>query len=593
MSIRTRLIVNYIGMVLVILSAISVYLNYSLKEMLDTRITNELGVQGNLTRQFLIKTLPDTLDYDTIDALVDDLGTTTTVRLTFIGPDGIVWGDTERHGENLRQMDNHQNRPEVQDALLRGSGIIDRYSDTVKSHLRYFALPVFRQGEIVGICRVALPMKEVSLAIVRLRRVLWLTSGIGLVGAILLSIGIAGRIAKPIRELTQTTQAIAAGEIASRVSVSTSDELGQLSRHFNQMAHRIDRQIQALSQERDRLDTILSKMVEGVLLLGETFGVAYANPAAITMLNLPDNYQTRSLIEINRNPDLQHMLEQARDAGTIGRAEIGLPGELTERETVITVVPIIGRADAVISGYVVVFHDVSQLRKLERIRADFVANVSHELRTPLTAIQGYAETLFDGALTDTKTSQRFVEKILQQSSRLSQLVSDLLDLSRLESGGVQLKLEPCRIKDFRYAIRTLFDPVFDESNLTFEWNAPDDLPTVLADKHLLGQVFVNLIDNAIKYTPSGGSITVAAESSDSTVIVHVSDTGLGIPSEAAPRIFERFYRVDKGRSREMGGTGLGLSIARHILLQHGGRIWVDSVLGSGSTFHFVLPLRPS
>jgi len=575
-------------MVLVILLAISVYLNYSLKQMLDRRITDELRVQANLAREFLSVTLPERFDYDTVDALIDDLGTASDSRLTFIGTDGTVWGDTERDGKNLRQMDNHRNRPEVDAAISSGSGIADRYSNTIKTPLRYFALPVFRQGQMIGICRVALPMQEVSAAIARIRRAIMLGCGVGLVGAILLGMVTAGRIARPIRELTRTTQAIAAGDVASRVTVSTSDELGQLSRHFNQMAERVEAQIDEIAQGRDGMDIILSKMIEGVLRIGEAFDITYANPAAITMLKLPTHYRGRPLIELNRHPDLQALLERARDTGTIGRVEIRLPAGGMEREVEITVVPVAD--DTATCCYVVVLHDVSQLKKLEQIRTDFVANVSHELRTPLTSIQGYAETLLNGALTDTTASQRFVGKILQQASQLSQLISDLLELSRLESGTVQLQLVPCEIQDFQQTIRDVFEPAFDESELTFEWRVPEGLPPVLADKHLLGQVFVNLIDNAIKYTPSGGRITLSAEVSESEVMLHVSDTGIGIPSEALPRIFERFYRVDKARSRSMGGTGLGLSIVKHILLQHGGRVWAESVLGRGSIFHFALPL---
>ncbi len=592
MTIRTRLIFNYTGIVLVILLGISVYLNHFLKQVLDRRITTELRMQAELTREFLAEAIPEAFDYDAIDALVDKLGAVSAARLTFVGLDGIVWGDTERDGEELRGMDNHRNRPEIQAALSSGYGIADRYSNTLNTSLRYFALPVYRRGEMLGIGRVALPMKEVKTAIARFRRVLWLAIGIGFVGGILLSVVTAGRIAKPIRKLTQTTRAIAEGDITSRVEVVSSDELGQLSYDFNQMADRIEAQIDEISQERNRMDTILSGMVEGVLLVGEAFDITYANPAAIQMLDLPSNYQGQTLMELHRNVDLQHLLEQARDTGTVGMTEILLPTGIAERDAEVTVVPVTDPTNGGTHCHVLVLHDVSQLRKLEQIRVDFIANVSHELRTPLTSIQGYAETLLDGALTDAETSQHFVAKIMQQASQLSQLVSDLLDLSRLESGTVQLNLEPCRIKDFRTAIWDLFEPVFEGVNLAFEWEVPEDLPAVLADKHLLEQVFVNLIDNATKYTPADGRITVSADARASEVVVHVADTGIGIPSDALPRIFERFYRVDKARSRKMGGTGLGLSIAKHIVLQHGGQIWVESEFGKGTVFHFSVPQVP-
>ena len=228
---------------------------------------------------------------------------------------------------------------------------------------------------------------------------------------------------------------------------------------------------------------------------------------------------------------------------------------------------------------------------MERIWSDFVANVAHEMRVPLTSIHRYAETLLNGVLEDTEAKERFVEKILQQSARLSQLVSDLLDLSHLESGEVKLELKPCEADGFQGTILPLLEPVFEEANLKFEWSVPDHLPVVFADKQLIGQVLANLIENAIKYTPAGGGITISAEANESEIIVHANDTGIGIPAESLPRIFERFYCVDKVRLREMGGTGLGLAIAKHILLQHSGRIWVDSSPGEGSVFHFALPLQ--
>ena len=582
MSIRIRLILNYIGIALAILLAMYGYLNHTLKRMLNEQITSELKAQAHLVRDFLLRTLPDTFSYEAVDALVDGLNIASDARLTFIGPTGIVWGDTERDGENLQRMDNHRNRPEILEALSDGMGIADRYSITVETTLRYFALPMFRQDEVIGVCRVALPMKKVDLIIGRLKQTLLLASGAGLVVAIFLSLTTAGTIIKPIRNLTRATKSLADGKITSRVPVPSSGELDELSRHFNQMADRIQTQLYEISQEHRRSETILEKMVEGVILIDSQRSIVYANPAAITILSLSEDYHQLPLIETIRDPALGRLLEQAKETTEAAFDEIRLTGEI-ERETEVTVVP-------VANEYLVVIHDVSQLRKLEQIRADFVANVSHELRTPLTSIQGYAETLLNGTLSNTEMSQRFVAKILQQSSQLSQLISDLLDLSRIESGAIELKLAPCKMTEFQEPIISLFGPAFDEFNMTFEWQIPDDLPTPLVDKLLIEQVFVNLIDNALKYTPQGGSITVSGETNESEVIIYVSDTGIGITSDALPRIFERFYRVDKGRSREMGGTGLGLSITKHILLQHGGRIWAESVFGKGSVFKFALPL---
>ena len=583
MNIHTKLILNYMGIVLVILLAMYAYLDYSLKQNLSDQITDELKVQANLTREFLLEMLPDTLSYEVVDGFIDRLGADSTARLTFIGLDGVVWGDTERDGQHLRDMDNHRNRPEVQEALGGEIGTIDRYSDTVMTTLRYLALPVVRDGEMIGICRVALPMMAIDTAIGQLRWLLLLAISAGLVFAILFSIITTNVTTKPIRDLTQATKSLAVGELNSRVSVAASGELGELSNHFNQMANRIETQIHEISRERNLRDSILSKMVEGVLLIDAQFAITYANSAAITMLDFPVHYQALSLIESIPDPGLKRLLTEVTETGKAGFADITLVGA-TERETEIIVVPVGGE-------YLVSLHDVSQLRKLERVRSDFVANVAHEMRVPLTSIHGYAETLLNGALDDTDANERFVEKILQQSARLSQLVSDLLDLSHLESGEVQLGLKPCEIDGFQDTILALFDPVFEEADLTFEWRVPNHLPVVFADKQLIGQVLANLIENAIKYTPAGGNITISAEANDAEVIVHVKDTGIGIPAESLPRIFERFYRVDKGRSREMGGTGLGLAIAKHILLQHGGRIWVDSNPGEGSVFHFALPLR--
>ena len=608
MNIRAQLTFRYIIIVLLVLFAMYLYLGTALKNFLSDRITKDLKVQAALTREFLIEKLPatDNFTYDLIDGLIDRLGETSDARLTFIGIDGTVWGDTERNGTALRAMDNHLKRPEVQDALQRGNGIRDRYSDTTQTEFRYYAMPIFQQTSsdaeavLIGICRVALPMEAVNAAIANLRQMVLLASVAGLILAVVFSIFSTGVIIKPIEKLTQMTQSFAAGRVDSRVPTDSKNELGRLSRNFNLMADRVQEQIDQISEEHRRLETILTNMGEGVLLVNGAFEITYANPTAISMLSLPETHIGKALIEINRIPDLQALLQMAERTETVAFAEIRL-GNITEPEAEITVVPVAAGEE-----YVIVIHDVTKERQLERIRADFVANVSHELRTPLTTIRGYAETLLNEDATRTKAQEQFVVKILNHASRLSRLVSDLLELSRLESGDVELKRTLCHLNTFYEPILDVFEPILEESQLVLRWEIPESLPEISIDQQLFMQVLVNLIDNAIKYTPDGGAITVSAEIcqrkpteefrrtspnlNSEEVVVHIQDTGIGIPMESQSRVFERFYRVDKGRAREMGGTGLGLAIVKHIVLRHNGRIWLESTLGQGSTFHVAIHL---
>ena len=592
MNIRTQLTLSYIGIVLLVLFAMYLILEVTLKGLLSNRITNELEIQASLTREFLIEELPqkENFTYGVIDGLVDRLGETGKVRLTFIGEDGVVWGDTERDGQSLIEMDNHLNRPEVQDAIKNGKGIRDRFSSTTKTEFRYFTLPIKNGENLIGFSRVAMPIETVNNSLSKIRRTLLLVSIAGSILVIIITVFTTGAIVKPIKKLTQMTQSVATGGLTTPVEVNTANELGQLSRNFNLMTDRVQTQIDRISLENQRLETILNSMSEGVLLVNGPSEITYANPAAIAMLNLPENYVGRALIEINRIPQLQALVRNAEKTQELAFSEIRL-ANLNESEAEVTVVPVASQSE-----YVIVIHDVSKLRRLERIRADFVANVSHELRTPLTTIHGYAETLLTNGNTKTKKRKEFLVKILKHSERLSRLVSDLLELARLETGDVELKRTQCHLKEFHEQILDVFEPVLEESGVTLEWEIPEDLPQISVDSQLFMQVFVNLIDNAIKYTPDGGVITVSAEPSRTNsdavneVVVHIQDTGIGIPSESQPRVFERFYRVDKGRERKMGGTGLGLAIAKHILLCHNGRIWLESELGQGTVFHFALPI---
>lgn len=595
MTIRTQLTLSYISIVLLVLLGMGLYLGNALRGVLSDRITDELEVQAALTREFLLVELPETnsFSHKVIDGLVDRLGETGKVRLTFIGKDGTVWGDTERDGISLIEMENHLSRAEVQKAIMHGYGMTERESATTQTEYRYFTLPIERDGETIGFCRVAMPMETINTVLGNQRRMLLYANIAGSVLAIIFGILSTGAIVKPIRRLTQTTQSIAAGKTTSKVEVKSNNELGQLLQNFNLMTDRVEQQIEQISVENQRLETILNSMNEGVLLVDELSEITYANPAAILMLNLPDLYAGKALIEINRIPELQALLSEAEQTSSVAFAEIRL-ANVQASEAEVTIVPVAAKSE-----YVIVIHDVSHVRQLERIRADFVANVSHELRTPLTTIQGYAETLLNGESKKSKKHKDFIVKILNHSTRLSRLVSDLLELARLESGDVELKVAPCHLNALYEQIMDVFEPVLEESKLVLKWDIPDELPQVNIDQQLFMQVFINLIDNAIKYTPDGGEIEISAEilptntESADELVVNIKDSGIGIPLESQPRVFERFYRVDKGRARKMGGTGLGLAITKHVLLRHNGRIWLDSELGQGTVIHFALPVLPT
>lgn len=595
MNIRTQFILSYIGIVLLVLIALGLFFGIALKGVLNDRITNELEVQAALMSEFLLDELPETdrFAYPVIDGLVDRLGEIGKVRLTFIGSDGVVWGDTERDGKLLIEMDNQLSQQEVQEAISEGVGSVDRFSNTTQTSYRYLVLPVKRRGNLIGLCRVAMPMGTINAALGNQRSVLFYGTIAGSIVAIILGILSTGAILKPIRRLTETTQSIAIGETISKVEVKSNNELGQLLANFNLMTDRVQEQIDKISVENQRLESILNNMGEGVLLVNEASEITYANPASIIMLDLPEMYIGRALIEINRIPELQALLSEAVQTSAVSFAEIRL-ANLQESEAEVTIVPVDAKSE-----YVIVIHDVSHVRQLERIRADFVANVSHELRTPLTSIQGYAETLLNSDSKKSKKRKEFIVKILNHSTRLSRLISDLLELARLESGDVELTVSPCHLSTFYEQIIDIFEPVLEDSGLVLKWNIPDDLPQVNVDHQLFMQVFVNLIDNAIKYTPDGGEIEISAainttgtETADELVI-DIKDTGIGIPLESQSRVFERFYRVDNDRARKMGGTGLGLAITKHILLCHKGRIWLESELGQGTVFHFALPIMPT
>jgi two-component system, OmpR family, phosphate regulon sensor histidine kinase PhoR len=401
-----------------------------------------------------------------------------------------------------------------------------------------------------------------------------------------ISVWNARGLSQRIRRLEEFSHKVAAGDFRPFAPAGRGDELDDLARAFNATAARLAETIRVLSDERNREATILGSMIEGVAVISARERVLYSNRAFSQILGLEGQaVEDRPLIEVVRHSGLLAVIKQALGAEKQESSEI-VVGTVRPRSFAVTATPVhAGGA----SGAVLVLHEISELRRLERVRQDFVANVSHEFRTPLTAIQGFAETLLGGALEDPANRQRFVEIIRDHAARLARLTEDLLELSRIEAGELKLEFQPVSVQQLVESCVETASLKARSKQLGLNVTVPAGLPAVRGDANRLQEVLQNLLDNAVQYTPSGGSIEVIAANPNSQIVITVVDTGIGIPQAEQSRIFERFYRVDAARSREAGGTGLGLSIARHIVEAHGGRIWVESTVSEGSRFHFSIP----
>lgn len=401
-----------------------------------------------------------------------------------------------------------------------------------------------------------------------------------------MSVWSAWGLSRRIRRLEEFSHKVAGGDFGPFETEGRGDELDELARAFNATAARLAETIRVLSDERSREATILGSMIEGVAVISARERVLYSNRAFSQIWGLEGQaVEDRPLIEVVRHTGLLAVIKEALQAEKQESSEIAV-GTVRPRSFAVTATPV--RAGGA-SGAVLVLHEISELRRLERVRQDFVANVSHEFRTPLTAIQGFSETLLGGALEDPENRRRFVEIIRDHAARLARLTEDLLELSRIEAGELKLEFQPVSVRQLVESCVETASLKAGAQQLTLQVTVPEGLPAVRGDANRLQEVLQNLLDNAVQYTPTGGHIEVAAAQPDGQVVITVSDTGIGIPQAEQSRIFERFYRVDAARSREAGGTGLGLSIARHIVEAHGGRIWVESTVGEGSRFHFSVP----
>jgi two-component system phosphate regulon sensor histidine kinase PhoR len=526
-----------------------------------------------------------------IQSMARELSRHALARVTVIGPDGAVLADSDTPDDAVSRLENHGTRPEVVQALSVGYGTDIRLSATLGERMYYLALPISFGNQIRGVVRLAFPLITLETRIRDLKRALGIAFGLAFAVSVALSVLLARGVTRPLSAMAAVARQLAGGSLGQRIRTTSRDEVGVLGSTLNQMADQLESKIREVSEDRTQLLAMLASMIEGVMVLDCRGKVLQVNPALEQMLMVQGaEARGRAHWEVVRHHELNELVTRVLET------RVNCGGEMTATASGRTL-----RVEASVAGgqrdneacAVLVFHDITAVRRLEKVRKDFVANVSHELRTPLTSIKGYVEALLDGAKDDPEQTLRFLDIILKQTDRLNLILDDLLQLSQIESGQVLFKRDPISLSEVVDRTVALIKPLADKKGHTVTVAMPADLPPVLGDPERLAQVLTNLLENAVKYTPANGSIHVtghiAGDLPQRMVELSVTDTGLGIPEADRPRVFERFYRVDKARSRELGGTGLGLAIVKHIVEGHGGRVWVEGNQPIGSRFVVRLP----
>jgi len=583
--VRTKLFLMSFGLIALTLLVADLFLAPRLDRMLSDRVRTDLLVRASLMEAQVAALFhgPVPASPTTWEDLAKTLGKQSRTRVTIISIDGEVLGDSGLEEAAVPRMENHRERPEILAALEKGEGTSLRYSSTLQQRMMYVARAFTgKEGRIQGAVRVAVPLSDVDQVVRQFRRLLLTASVLALVAAVLLSSAAAHWISSSLRAMAQAAAHMVEGDLETRTRAQGSDELAELGNALDLLAANLRDAMRHLRSERDLLRGILASMQEGVLVVDLDDRTVHMNPAVRSMLLLSEDTIGRPLIEVIRNADLIELLSRARRGEDKPSVELELGG-FKPRRLLAHASPLPDRP----GDLLVVLVDVTNLRRLESIRKDFAANASHELRTPVASIRSAAETL-RAALDDPGAALGFVEILERNAERLQRLVEDLLDLSRIESREFALKTETVDLLEFLELVLPLHEDRFRQKRMVLSLGIPAGT-RVRADRRALEMVFSNLLDNAVKYCPEGTPVSIEAESTGGRVCIRVADQGPGIPAQHLPRIFERFYRVDAGRSRDLGGTGLGLAIVKHLAEAMEGTVGVESHAGEGARFSVTLP----
>ena len=585
LRLRSRIAVSAVAASSAALIAVLLLAGPALKRRAMARTRDVLLAETRLMAHAVDQALAQGADPGQLDPLVDEAAREIRARVTIVAPDGRVLADSAVSGSELAALENHGSRPEVREALARGEGTAVRKSATLGEDLLYAAVPIRRQGKLLGVARVALTLKDVEEQARDLRGAVAAALGVAFTITALLSLALSSSLAGPLRSIMEAAHRFAGGDLAARSRISRRDELGELAEILNRSADQLQARLTESARDQARTNAILASMEDGMLAVDHTGRVLLANAALCYRLGLQDPVG-RHYVEAIRQREVANMLESILRTGDhrVGEVEI----HHLRRVYSLTGAPFPG-SEGSPHGAVVTFHDATERRSVERVRRDFVANASHELRTPLTSIRGFVEALEDGAVADPETAVRFLTKIRTNAERMTTLVGDLLELSRIESGERPPQWEQVAPAELAQEVKDSLADLAERKQIALS-HQELGAPPVFADPERLRVILRNLVDNAIKYTPQGGRVVIRTEAGpEAGAVVRVEDNGPGIGLEHLARIFERFYRVDKARSRELGGTGLGLAIVKHAAEGMGAQVTVESVWGQGSRFILTLP----
>jgi two-component system phosphate regulon sensor histidine kinase PhoR len=576
-----------LGVGIVLLLAVTGYGIHSFREFYYQKAAEDLQVRARLAAAYL-EPIIQSGDFDNLDSVCKSLGRISSARVTVIAPDGQVLGDSD---ENVSEMENHGNRPEFQAAMKEGTGRSVRFSKTVGRNTMYLAISLLEENTVFAVVRMSLSIHDVDQELNRLyKRMLW-ASLIVVLCAAAVSYFLSQKLCRPIEQMREMAGRFASGDFSGRLIPPAPAELWELAGALNKMAQQLRRRIETITEDKNQIEAILSSMVEGVIAVDSEGRIVEINTAASRFWGLEaDKTLGRSIEEAIRHPELQQFIRSA----------------LQEQDCAVQTQPLVIRHDPMVlqvhrtcltdstgrrNGAVIVMHDITQVQRLEEIRSDFVANVSHELKTPITSIKGFVETLQEGAIDNPQEAKQFLDIIARHADRLNSIVDDLLSLSRLEEDSQQrsLSFEDTDLKPVLMSTVELSAYKARKKNISIELLCEDAIRATI-NSVLIEQAVFNLVDNAVKYSPENSRIQITAERHPSEIVISVIDQGCGIEEQHLSRVFERFYVVDKSRSRRLGGTGLGLSIVKHIAQVHGGYVTVQSRIREGSTFTLHLPV---